>query len=344
MDEAQPRAGMTAKVPVERLRLDREPPRLADREKHASDEAIIARLYSAGLDELLLSISTSGYLNIEPLVAMNAPDGDGLIVLEGNRRLAALRLLREPELVSKIASAEKVRIAIPDVDDSLRHTFEQVTVYRVASREEARAFIGFKHIHGPAKCNTYAKARFAADWYREGEVSIERIASALGDRHGTVKRMVSAIYVLEQAIREGLFDIEDRYTPKFNFGHLIAAFSRSQYLDRARAEATATKDARRGAGTSVMPRRSSDPQAGPDKRLAQTESLDRPTEEAETNRERRERLLREVLEDIRATRPGFRASDNLPREAVYDRDRARAESKAAAEEEGWSPAKSSDET
>ena len=93
-----------------------------------------------------------------------------------------------------------------------------------------------------------------------------------------------------------------------------------------------------------MPRRSSDPQAGPDKRLAQTESLDRPTEEAETNRERRERLLREVLEDIRATRPGFRPSDNLPREAVYDRDRARAESKAAAEEEGWSPAESSGET
>ena len=232
MDEAQPRAGMTAKVPVERLRLDREPPRLADREKHANDEAIIARLYRcAGLDELLQSISTNGYLDIEPLVAMGATNSDKLTVLEGNRRLAALRLLREPELASKIASAEKLRIAVPNVEDSLCHTLDQVTVYRVATREDARAFIGFKHINGPAKWNAYAKARFVAYWHREERVGIERIANALGDRHGTVKRMVSAIYVLEQAIREGLFDIEDRYTPKFNFGHLFAALSRSQYRE-----------------------------------------------------------------------------------------------------------------
>ena len=40
----------------------------------------------------------------------------------------------------------------------------------------------------------------------------------------------------------------------------------------------------------------------------------------ETERERRRRLLSEVFEDIRATRGGFRASDNLAREAGYDRD------------------------
>ena len=39
----------------------------------------------------------------------------------------------------------------------------------------------------------------------------------------------------------------------------------------------------------------------------------------ETERERRRRLLSEVFEDIRATRGGFKASDNLAREAVYDR-------------------------
>ena len=231
MDEAQPRAGRTAKVPVERLHLDQRSPRLLDRAGHATDESIIARLYSAGLDDLLESISTTGYLDIEPLVAMDAADSDELTVLEGSRRLAALRLLRDPELASKIASAEELRIAIPNVEDSLRHTLDQVTVYRVVSREDARAFIGLKHINGAAKWSAYAKARFVADWYREGEDSLERIANALGDRHGTVRRMVSAIYVLEQAIRDGLFDIEDRCTPKFNFAHLFAALSRSQYLE-----------------------------------------------------------------------------------------------------------------
>lgn len=61
-------------------------------------------------------------------------------------------------------------------------------------------------------------------------------------------------------------------------------------------------------------------------------------------RKRRKRKLREVIEEIRRTSPGFSASDRLPREAVYDRDRARAEARAAAETESRSPAESSGET
>ena len=41
--------------------------------------------------------------------------------------------------------------------------------------------------------------------------------------------------------------------------------------------------------------------------------------------ERRRQLMGEVIDDIRATRSGFRAVDNLTREELYDRARARAE-------------------
>ena len=44
---------------------------------------------------------------------------------------------------------------------------------------------------------------------------------------------------------------------------------------------------------------------------------------AETERERRERLLNEVFEDVCATRSGFKAADNLSREALHDRDAVR---------------------
>ena len=50
----------------------------------------------------------------------------------------------------------------------------------------------------------------------------------------------------------------------------------------------------------------------------------------ETEAERRRRMLREVIADIRATSGGFKAADNLPREELYDRARARAEAQAAA--------------
>ena len=45
--------------------------------------------------------------------------------------------------------------------------------------------------------------------------------------------------------------------------------------------------------------------------------------QAETERERRQRLLNEVFEDICATRGGFKAADNVSREALYDRDAIR---------------------
>ena len=226
---------VTAKVPVERLRLDRMNPRLIGQADRASDESIIARLYrGAEIDELLQSISTNGYLDIEPLVVMRHTEAGLLVVLEGNRRLVALRLLREPDLAGRIASSERLRIKVPKVDRSLRATLDQVSVYRVAGREKARSFIGFKHINGPAKWDAYAKARFAADWYRTGRpdgASLEEIAGSIGDRHDTIKRMVSAIYVLEQAEGERLFEIDDRNTRKFNFSHLYTALSRAQYMD-----------------------------------------------------------------------------------------------------------------
>ena len=41
--------------------------------------------------------------------------------------------------------------------------------------------------------------------------------------------------------------------------------------------------------------------------------------DAETERERRGRLLDDVFDDICATRSGFRAADNISRDALHDR-------------------------
>ena len=222
--------GETYPVSVEWLVLDRENPRLVGNDPSASDEAVIAQLFKGEeLGELLQSIAANGYLDIEPLIVMEQ-DGP-LIVLEGNRRLAAIRLFREPELVDHIFDRERVRIKVPDISDDARATLEEVSVYRVAKRDDARSFIGFKHINGAAKWDSYAKGKFAADWYRSGGVSLEEIAERIGDAHATIKRMVNAIYVLEQAESADIFHITDRVNPKFNFSHLYTALSRAPYME-----------------------------------------------------------------------------------------------------------------
>ena len=226
----------TTKIQVEKLRLDLMNPRLVGQARNASEESVIALLHrAADLRELLQSISVNGYLDIEPLVVTRGIGDGDLIVLEGNRRLAALRLLRDPELAARIEASEKIKVTVPLLAvESLRATLDRVSIYAVADRERARSFIGFKHINGPAKWDAYAKARFVADWYEAQQPtggSLEDIATAIGDRHDTIKRMVFAIYVLDQASKEGLFQIEDRNTAKFNFSHLYTALARSQYME-----------------------------------------------------------------------------------------------------------------
>ena len=215
-------------VPVAWLVLDHENPRLVSIEGEASEAAIIAQLYRAeDLSELLQSIAANGYLDIEPLIVLE--EEGHLIVLEGNRRLAAIRLFQEPALATYVFDQERVRITLPDISDQHRSTLDSVSVYRVADRKEARSFIGFKHINGAAKWESYAKAKFAADWYRDGSVSLADIAGRIGDKHDTIKRMVNAIYVLEQAAEADIFHIADRVSPRFNFSHLYTALSRASY-------------------------------------------------------------------------------------------------------------------
>ena len=226
--ESTPLASVTT-VSVERLVLDRRNPRLVSVGGDTTDVEIIAQLYRAeDLGELLQSIAANGYMDIEPLIVLEE-DGH-LIVLEGNRRLAAIRLFREPGLADRISERARIRITLPDVPDPYRDTLDQVSIYRVASREDARSFIGFKHINGAAKWVSYAKAKFAADWYRGGGISLSDIASRIGDKHDTVKRMVNAIYVLEQAQGAGIFSIDDRASLRFNFSHLYTALSRATYM------------------------------------------------------------------------------------------------------------------
>ncbi len=221
----------TTKVSVDWLKLDQENPRLVGTSARTTEESIVAQLYRGEeLGELLQSIAANGYLDIEPLIVWLAPADQKFTVLEGNRRLAAIRLFREPALVDAIAKNERIKIGVPEIRKAVEASLAEVSVYRVPDRDAARSFIGFKHINGAAKWESYAKAKFAAGWYNSGNVSLEEISEKIGDRHDTIKRMVAAIYVLDQAEREGVFSLTDRKITKFNFSHLYTALSRSTYM------------------------------------------------------------------------------------------------------------------
>src|SRR6185437_8264670 len=97
----------------------------------------------------------------------------------------------------------------------------------VDTRNEARAYIGFKHVNGPHRWDSYAKARYAQGWYKEVRddgFGLNDIAARMGDTNDTIPRMVSALYVLDQAISADLFQLDDRkQRGPFGFSHLYTA-------------------------------------------------------------------------------------------------------------------------
>lgn len=219
----------TGKVPTDQLDFDPSNPRLIeDGIKNPTDGDIIVSLSdSADLAEVVESIALNGYIDIEPIIGQKV--GSRWRVLEGNRRLAAIRILQNPLL------AKGTGITPPKISAENLKTLKEVTVYAVTDPDQAREYIGFKHINGPHKWEALAKARFAADWYKKEKgsgVTIDKIARRLGDGHDTVVRLVNGMFVLDQARDAKLFDLKDRWPGKrFAFSHLYTALTRPGYRD-----------------------------------------------------------------------------------------------------------------
>jgi hypothetical protein len=222
-------AKTTGRVLTELLDFDPHNPRLIEEgiEQPNETQIIKALADSSDLPEMVASIAANGYIDIEPLIVQRI--GQRFRVLEGNRRLAAIRILQQPAL------AKGTGITVPTITAEVKKSLKEVTVYAVSNPDEARDFIGFKHINGPHKWDAIAKARFAADWYkkeRKNGVTLEMIAQHLGDRHDTVARLVNGMFVLDQAEETKVYELKDRYPgKKFAFSHLYTALTRPGYRE-----------------------------------------------------------------------------------------------------------------
>jgi hypothetical protein len=195
------------------LHLDLLNPRIPDESFESEEQVLEYLLENADVDELIQSIGTSGWLDYEPMLVLE----DGLIVLEGNRRLVALRLIEDDALRKRFG----VELPSPVAPGA---TPSQIRIRLVKTRNEARDYIGFKHINGPFKWDALAKAKYASEWFREGG-NISQISRRLGDNHNTVSRLVNGWNVLHQSIATG-FERDATTKKSFAFSHLYTALAR----------------------------------------------------------------------------------------------------------------------
>ena len=199
---------------VSELLFDLSNPRLIEYDitENSSEVEIIKVLWDVmDVRELVLSIEASGYFVHEPIIV--SQESGKNVVIEGNRRLAAVKLLLDPEL------AANLKISVPKITKQERRDLEELPAI-VDTRENAWRYLGFKHVNGPAKWSSYAKSQYIADVHRNYKVPLQDIARQIGDTHRTVQRLFRGLMVIEQAEQMNAFNRDDRYYRHFSFSHL----------------------------------------------------------------------------------------------------------------------------
>jgi hypothetical protein len=229
----EPNPNEIVDVPVEQLLLDSENPRLAWRVDGNSQEDLVKILWTEmAVDEVAWSIAENGFFRSEPLlVIIKNPKEKGrkkrrYIVVEGNRRLAAVLLLCDKRLREKVRA-----IDLPDIDTDKTALLNRLPVIIYPNRASLWATIGFRHINGIKPWDSFSKAKYVAEVCKEHNISLKEIATKIGDRHATVKRLYRGYKILEQAESQGVFDKEDRAHNRFYFSHLYTAADQKEFQD-----------------------------------------------------------------------------------------------------------------
>ena len=132
------------------------------------------------------SMSDNGYFDEEPVIIIPKEGEEGaFIVIEGNRRLAALKFLTDPDLRAKSAH----KSGYEELAASAKENLLRIPAVKYETRIETTAMLGFRHIAGIMKWPSLNKARFLHEFVdKNRDLDFSEIARILGDETSVVRR------------------------------------------------------------------------------------------------------------------------------------------------------------
>lgn len=197
---------------VRSLQFDTQNPRLRGEEgDDLTQQQIFDTLWrDFAVSEVAASIAANGYFEYEPMFV--ATEGGHPVVIEGNRRLAAVKAL-----IGELTPPAGV---LPKITKTAREKLEFVPAMH-ASRSDLWQYVGFKHVNGPQAWRSASKASYIAWVHNDLGVPLDEIARRIGDQHSTVQRFYRSLMVIEQAEEADVWQRSDRYKEHFSFSHLF---------------------------------------------------------------------------------------------------------------------------
>lgn len=214
-------------IPVENLRFDPENPRLPTGVDVHDGSAVLAwMLNDATIIELMGSIGQQGYFPGEPLlcVPVQGQDAGDYLVVEGNRRLAAVVLLLEPEL------AKVRRKAVLDVATGADYRPELLPALVFQDRGEILDYLGYRHITGIKEWDPLAKARYLWQLARKYEgrdqaETFRELAKTIGSRGDYVARLLTGLALYDVIAENDFFGLRGLDETAIKFSLLTTALT-----------------------------------------------------------------------------------------------------------------------
>jgi hypothetical protein len=171
--------------------------------QHAIQEKLtrlIADTLSYDIEGLINSITSNGFLKHERLIVAKY-DGEKFLVLEGNRRLTAVREIIEKNTARKTQLKSMVFESISALPCLLlkgsviidsKETSSQATKKLNAYRKAAEIYIGMRHLMGAKDWNPVARYEFLSRLVFEEGWSIDDVATRFGRKKSIVIRDLKA--------------------------------------------------------------------------------------------------------------------------------------------------------
>lgn len=213
-------------IKVDELDLDTHYPRLPESMGEKLESEIINYLLSdASLIELMLAIGKNDFFEGEQLLVVK--NGDRFTVIEGNRRLSAVKLLLNPEIASIYRS--KVEQVIKESE----FFPTEIPCLVFDNKNEILKYIGYKHISGNKTWNTLEKARYITklkeDFFPELSLqhSSREIAKMIGSRMDYVRRVLVGYKLYDTIEKNGFYNIKGLDDTNFHFNYIADSLSRS---------------------------------------------------------------------------------------------------------------------
>jgi hypothetical protein len=167
------------------------------------------------LDELAVSFLESGGFWTHEAVLVTKErlyEEYQLVVIEGNRRLAALMLLREA-LEGRPTSKKWADIATDA--KPLKNLFTRITYIEIDSREDIESFLGFRHVTGIKEWRPAEKAEYIAKLIDERGMDYEEVMKKIGSKTQTVRQNYISYRLLleiEETVDVPGENLEDRFS------------------------------------------------------------------------------------------------------------------------------------